>query len=113
MIERRSEENDRPVWEQFVTARDLELTRRVRVNPVGFGKSPALLMIDLYRAVFGDRRQSLLDALAAWPSSCGTAGWDALPHLQRLLAAARAAGIPVVQVTGLPAMKAWRATGLA
>jgi nicotinamidase-related amidase len=68
---------------------------------VGAGKTPALLLIDLYRAVFGDRSQPLLEAIKAWPSSCGPAAWIALPHIQRLLAAAREAGIPVLHVTGL------------
>jgi maleamate amidohydrolase len=51
--------------------------------------------------VFGDRKQPLLEAMKEWPGSCGPRAWEAIPHLQRLLGAARAAGIPVVHVTGL------------
>ena len=34
--------------------------------------------------------------------SCGEEAWDAIPHIQRLLQAARTAGVPVIHITGLP-----------
>lgn len=67
----------------------------------GFGRRPALVLIDLYRWVFGDRRQTIAEAVDEWPGTCGTAAWDALPHIERLLAAARRARLPIVHVTGL------------
>jgi len=89
------------VWDAFLTAQD-KASLKTRPHQVwGFGERPALVLIDLYRWVFGDRRQPLLEAMKEWPGSCGEAAWDALPHLQRLLGASRAAGIPVVHVTGL------------
>jgi maleamate amidohydrolase len=66
------------------------------------GTRPALLMIDCYRKVFGDGPASLAEAIDRFPSSCGAAAWDALPHLQRLLASARAGGVPVLHTTGDP-----------
>lgn len=91
------------VWERFLTARDKAALNERPHQVWGYGTRPALVLVDLYRWVFGDERTPLLDAIKEWPSSCGEAGWDAIPHLQRLLAAARAARIPVVHVTGLPA----------
>jgi nicotinamidase-related amidase len=89
------------VWDRFLTAQDkASLSDRPEFR-WGFGERPALVLIDLYRWVFGDRPQPLLDALERWPGSCGLAGWDALPHIQRLLGAAREAGIPIVHITGL------------
>jgi len=89
------------VWDRFLTEQDkAHLALRGR-RPVGFGTRPALLLIDLYRWVFGDRPQPLLESCREWPGSCGLAAWQALPHIQRLLAAARQAGIPIVHVTGL------------
>jgi nicotinamidase-related amidase len=89
------------VWDQFLTEQDkTHLSGRAR-RPVGFGQRPALLMIDLYRGVFGDKREPLLEAIARWPGSCGPVAWDALAHAQTLLAAAREAGIPVIHSTGL------------
>lgn len=89
------------IWEPFLTAGD-KASLRSRPHQVwGFGQRPALVLIDLYRWVFGDRRQTHEEAVAEWPGTCGIAAWDALPHIERLLAAARAARIPIVHVTGL------------
>jgi nicotinamidase-related amidase len=89
------------VWDRFLTPADQAHLARSRERRVGQGQRPALLLIDLYRAVFGDRPEPLLEAIQTWPSSCGPAAWESLPHIQRLLAAARAAGIPVVHITML------------
>jgi maleamate amidohydrolase len=87
------------VWDSFITAQD-KASLGDRPHQVwGFGERPALLCVDLYRWVFGDRRQPLLEAMKTWPGSCGEAAWDAIPHVQRLLGAARAAQIPVVHAT--------------
>ena len=65
----------------------------------GLRQRPALLCIDNYNAVFGDRREPLLEAMKRFPSSCGEAAWDAVKPTQRLMAAARAAGIPLIFTT--------------
>jgi nicotinamidase-related amidase len=86
------------VWEQFLTEQDRAHLAGSRRYPVGLGNRPALLLIDLYYAVFGDAPEPLVEAIKTWPSSCGPAAWEALPYIQRLLAAARAAGIPVIHI---------------
>jgi maleamate amidohydrolase len=64
------------------------------------GTRPALLMIDCYAKVFGDRPQALAEAIDEWPATCGLNAWAALPALERLLAGARDAGVPVIHTTG-------------
>jgi maleamate amidohydrolase len=64
------------------------------------GTRPALLMIDCYAKVFGDRPQPLAEAIDEWPATCGVNAWESLPSLEKLLAGARAAGIPVLHTTG-------------
>jgi nicotinamidase-related amidase len=96
------------VWDRFLTERD---KARVAAQPAimkGGGSRPALLLVDLYRWVFGDEPEPLLEAIRTWPGSCGLTGWEALPHISRLLGVARALGIPVVHVTGLEGMPGWR-----
>jgi nicotinamidase-related amidase len=89
------------VWEPFLTDQDRAHLASAADRRVGFGERPALLLIDLYRWVFGDAPRPLLEAVKTWPGSCGLAAWEAVPHLQRLLALARELGMPVVHVTGL------------
>jgi nicotinamidase-related amidase len=89
------------VWEKFLTESDKAHVAVFGKKQVGFGDKPALLLIDLYRAVFGDQPEPLLESIKTWPSSHGLAGWKALPHIQTLLNAAREAGIPIVHVTGI------------
>ena len=85
-----------------MTARDKASLTERPPQMWGYGRRCAVVFIDLYRWAFGDERRPLLEATQTWPGSCGEAAWDALPYLQRLLAAARAAGVPIVHVTGLP-----------
>jgi nicotinamidase-related amidase len=90
------------IWDTYLAREDKE-SLGPRPDVVwGFGERPALVLVDLYRWVFGDRRPaSLREALPEWPGSCGPRAWDAIPHLQRLLREARAARIPIVHLTGL------------
>ncbi len=89
------------VWESFLTDNDRAHLAVARDRRVGFGQRPALILVDLYRWVFGDEPQPLLEAVKTWPGSCGLAGWQALPSIQRLLGLARELGLPVVHLTGL------------
>src|SRR5215813_9638639 len=89
------------VWERFLTEQD---RAHLAIRPGrrrGFGEKPALLLIDLYRWVYGDSPEPILEAIKKWPSHCGMDGWNAIPKIQKLLAKARAAGIPIVHTTGL------------
>ncbi len=65
----------------------------------GFRDRPALLCIDNYNAVFGDRPEAVLKAMKRFPSSCGRAAWGAIKPTRRLMAAARASGIPIIHTT--------------
>lgn len=83
------------VWDAFLTPQDQLVDAGRSRGRFGFGERPALLLVDLYRAVFGDAPVALPEAMRDWPASCGLAAWEAIPHLQRLLAAARKAQLPV------------------
>lgn len=89
------------VWDRFLTERDKARSSLAQRQRIGFGVKPALLLVDVYRGVFGDEPESLLESMKTWPYSCGLEGWAALPHFQALLADARNAGIPVVYVKGI------------
>jgi nicotinamidase-related amidase len=67
---------------------------------LGFGRNPAILVIDVNYNFIGDRPEPILDSIKRYPYSCGQAGWDALPHLGALLGAARTATVPIAYCTG-------------
>jgi nicotinamidase-related amidase len=89
------------IWDRYLTASDRDHLASTPDRRVGMGNKPALLLVDLYRAVFGDKPEPLMEAIKTWPSSCGLVGWTALPHIKRLISGARGAGIPVVHITML------------
>ena len=93
---------DKPrVWDRFLTEQDKAHLGIVKRTRVGFGQRPALLLIDNYRGVLGDKPEPLLDMIKTWPGGMGEWGWEGLRNVQKLLFAAREAGIPVIHITGL------------
>src|SRR5258705_485042 len=66
----------------------------------GFGKRPALLVIDVNWAFFGERPEPILESIKRWRTSCGEASWAALEYIKSLIEAARGKGIPVIYTTG-------------
>ena len=94
-------------WDRFLTEQDKAHLAGSQHRPIGFGERPAVLLIDIYRWVMGDRPQPLLEAIKTWPGSTGLAGWEAIPHVQRLIATAREVGCPVIHATGNPGLPHW------
>ena len=89
------------VWDRCLTEQDRTHVQMKPPKAIGFGKNPALLLIDLYRWVFGDNPQPVLESIKSWPGSCGLAGWNAIPAIRTLLETAREVRIPIVHMTGL------------
>jgi maleamate amidohydrolase len=90
----------RHAWEDVI---DDEI-RAIAANyasRMGLKDRPALVCVDNYNAVFGDRPEPVLQAMKRFPSSCGEAAWKAIEPTQRLMAAAREAGIPVIHTTAI------------
>ena len=56
----------------------------------GFGSRPALLVIDVQYRTAGEHPLPIREAIASmYPTSCGEAAWQAIPHIAGLIAAAR------------------------
>src|SRR5256885_10535903 len=68
---------------------------------MGLRDRPALLCIDNYNAVFGDKPEPVREAMKRFPSTCGLAAWNAIEATQKLMAATPAAGIPGIHSTGM------------
>ncbi|VXB02964.1 Hydrolase [Arthrobacter sp. 9AX] len=90
------------VWDTFLTERDQDhVAIANKRKPVGWGSTPALLMIDNYQGVFSEPGVPLLEAIKSNPSAMGEDAWTALAHVKTLLEHARAANIPVIHITAM------------
>ena len=90
------------VWDKFITDTDRKVYEASGYGARGgFGKRPAVLIVDVNYAFTGDTNLPILESVKTWRNSCGAAGWAAIEPTQRLLAAARANHIPVFFSTGV------------
>jgi maleamate amidohydrolase len=99
-----------PVWDQFLTERDKEVFSASGYGArQGFGKRPALLIIDVSYGFTGDKREPILDSIKRWPNSCGEDAWDAIDVIASLGEAFRAKKLPVIYTTGVVREDNWDA----
>ncbi|HEU0116178.1 MAG TPA: hypothetical protein VFQ80_15935, partial [Thermomicrobiales bacterium] len=90
-----------PAWSDLISPSELEVYRRAGYQRrFGLGEGPALLIVDVEYNFTGDVREPILDSIAKYSDSCGEMAWDAIPRIARLLALARARGIPVAYTHG-------------
>jgi maleamate amidohydrolase len=90
-----------PIWNQFLTERDKAVFAAGGFGArAGFGKRPALLVIDVNWAFCGERPEPILEAIKRWHTSCGEEAWTALEYIKRLIDRAHAKGLPVIYTTG-------------
>jgi maleamate amidohydrolase len=92
------------VWDKFLTERDkqhLVISGWGSRPPKGFGRKPAIIVVDDYYYVLGTAREPILEQVKTWPGSCGLEGWEAIDRTAELLDAARSAGVPVAYVHGV------------
>lgn len=65
----------------------------------GVGAKPALIAIDLYNKVYAGGPGPVIEINRKHRGACGDYAWDAIAPTVRLIAAARAAGCPVIYTT--------------
>ena len=69
-------------WEGVITANDEKRYAAAGFGrPVGFGTSPALLIIDVQYRTVGNTPKPFFESLADYPTSCGEEGWRAVPEI--------------------------------
>lgn len=95
-------------WATVFPEEDRTIYEKAAYTPrQAFGNSPALLIIDVVRSFTGSEPKGVLEAIDEHKTSCGTAAWEALPRIARLLQSAREAEVPVVYTKGDPNTKAF------
>jgi nicotinamidase-related amidase len=65
-------------------------------RPSGFGKKPALLIIDVQYRTVGSESKPFWESIKEFPTSCGEAGWKAVHAIQPLLEEFRSRSWPVL-----------------
>lgn len=97
-----------PIWNKFLTERDQAVFEAAGYGSrQGFGKRPALIVIDVNYAFCGDKREPILESIKRWRNSCGEDAWDALPEIGRLIDKAHEKGVPVIYTTGIRRPDNW------
>ena len=99
-----------PIWNQFLTERDKQIFSNAGYGArQGFGKRPAILIIDVNYNFCGDKPEPILESVKRWRNSCGEEAWEGIKAIRRLLLAARAKNLPVIYTTGVRRPDGWDA----
>jgi maleamate amidohydrolase len=99
-----------PVWTPFLTERDRQVFAAGGFGArQGYGKRPAVLVVDVNYYFCGDKREPILESVKRWRASCGEDAWEGIAAIQKLLSAARGRGLPVIYTTGARRPDNWDA----
>jgi nicotinamidase-related amidase len=73
-------------WDGIVTAEDIRATEAGGFGrPSGYGRRPALLIIDVQYRTVGTKRAAIAEAQQEFATACGNYGWSAVDHTRPLL----------------------------
>ena len=101
-----------PIWNEFLTERDKKVFAAAGYGArAGFGKRPALLVIDVCYAFTGDKPEPILDSIKRWRNSCGAESWIAIKHIGKLIDKAHERQLPVIYTTGTRRPDMWDSGG--
>ena len=96
------------IWDPFLTEQDkLVFAQSGFGAKAGFGKRPALLVIDVSWGFAGDKPEPILESIKRWSNSCGAESWDAIKVIGDLASAFRVKKLPVIYTTGQNRADGW------
>lgn len=85
-------------WKDVVPEDVLDLYKHYK-RDLYIGPRAALLIIDLYELAYQGGPKPVAEVAKEYPSSCGINAWNAIEPTKKLIAAARAANLPVFYST--------------
>src|ERR1700683_120897 len=85
-------------WKDIIDAETIEIYQAYR-RKTYVGDIPAVRAINLYTKTYQGGSWPVSEVDREFSGSCGEYAWKALPPTQKLFAAARRAGVPVVYTT--------------
>ena len=96
------------IWDKFLTEKDKAVFAASGYGALqGFGKRPALMIVDVNYFFCGDRPEPILEAIKRWRNSCGEVAWPAIKVIKELAENARENGVPVIYTTGTARPDLW------
>lgn len=94
------------IWNDFLTERDKQVFAAAGYGKrQGYGERPAVIVVDVNYNFVGEAPEPILESIKKYRNSCGEEGWHGVYHIQRLLEAARAKGIPIIYSSAPPRQK--------
>ncbi len=97
-----------PIWTSFITERDRQVFAASGYGALqGFGKRPALLVIDVNYFFCGDRPEPILESIKRWRNSCGEEAWAGVAAIKQLIDVAHDRALPVIYTTGIRRADDW------
>ncbi|MEH7178024.1 isochorismatase family protein [Neobacillus vireti] len=85
------------IWEKYLDERDSKIYSGAGLGKTyGLGKKTALIIVDVQYGFTGDVPEEIEEAIKTYPTSCGAASWEAIPHIRRVLEIFREKGLPVI-----------------
>jgi maleamate amidohydrolase len=85
-------------WKDVVDQEVMEIYKSYH-RDIFVGRNPVVLAIDLYKKAYLGGDKPVAEVNKQFDGSCGANAWRALPPTQKLFAAARRAGVPIVYTT--------------
>ena len=98
------------VWDRYLTERDKQVFASGGFGACqGYGRRPALLIVDVNYIFCGDRPEPILESIKRWRASCGEEAWAGVSAIAKLLVVCRDKGLPVFYTTGSRRADGWDA----
>lgn len=85
-------------WKDVIPPEIIDLYKHYK-RDLFIGPRACVLAIDVYEMAYQGGPKPVAEVAKEFPSSCGINAYNAIPPTQRLLAAARAAGLPIFYST--------------
>lgn len=84
------------IWSDYLTERDKAVLAATGYGkPGGFGKKPALVIIDVNYDFVGEKPMPILEAVQSSRNASGEEGWAAVHQIEKVLKVAREKQIPI------------------
>jgi maleamate amidohydrolase len=99
------------IWDEFLTDRDKEIFANSGYGRRGgFGKRPALIIVDVNYNFVGDKPTEITGQIKEWRNACGVEGWEAVEVIRKVIERCRLRNVPIFYTTNTRRPDGWDAT---